>query len=65
MSQRSLEISSSCGADVCQFFRDFGAVNMRKPMTLEHRLTLKKNHVRLVNEMQLEYMLPYFIQEVS
>lgn len=38
---------------------------MRKPMSLEHRLKIKKNYVQLVNEMQVEYMLPYFIQEVS
>ena len=38
---------------------------MRKPMSSDHRLRLKKNYVQLVNEMQIEYMIPYFIQEVS
>ena len=40
-------------------------LEMRKPMSSDHRLRLKKNYVQLVNEMQIEYMIPYFIQEVS
>ena len=34
-------------------------------MSREHRAILTKNYVQLVDEMQSEFMLPYFIQEVS
>ena len=34
-------------------------------MSLEHRIKMRKNHVALATEMQVEQLLPHFFQEVG